>query len=81
MQHGAPKAFISDQGREFVNDVNTSLFSKFKVKHMITAAYNPQTNGQAESANKVAKDRFRKMTNDHQDNWDEHLEAVQHSIN
>ena len=53
----------------------------FGVRHMITAAYHPQTNGQAESTNKVAKDRLRKLSNDQQTDWHTHLEAVQHSMN
>lgn len=59
-------------GREFVNEVNTDLFGKFKVRHMITPAYHPHTNGQ---------DRLRKLTSDHQSDWDKYLEVVQHSFN
>ena len=43
MRHGAPESFISDQGREFVNQVNSALFDVFNVRHMVTAAYQPQT--------------------------------------
>jgi len=66
MRHGAPESFILDQDHEFVNEVNTALFGVFEVRYMDTTAYHPQTNGQAESTNKVAKDRFRKLTNDQQ---------------
>ena len=42
---GPPKKLLSDQGREFVNDVNQALAAEFKVKRMVTSAYRPQTNG------------------------------------
>ena len=52
---GPPNKVITDQGREFVNELNESLFSKFKVKHLITSAYHPQTNGQDERTNRTIK--------------------------
>ena len=48
---------------------------------MLTKAYHPQTNGQAESTNKILKDRLRKLVNDNQDDWDMFLDVVAHSIN
>ena len=44
-RYGAPKKLLSDQGREFVNRLNTDLAKKFDIDHMVTAAYHPQTNG------------------------------------
>ena len=48
---------------------------------MVTSAYHPQSNGQAESTNRVVKERLRKLVNERQDNWDDYLEVVSHSIN
>ncbi|KAI4833264.1 hypothetical protein KUCAC02_016174 [Chaenocephalus aceratus] len=41
---------ITDQGREFVNEVNRGVFDALGVKHCITSAYHPQCNGQDERA-------------------------------
>ena len=41
---GCPSVIISDQGREFVNQVSSCLFEKTKTEHRITSAYHPQVN-------------------------------------
>ena len=43
-RYGAPKKLLSDQGREFVNRLNTDLAKKFDIDRMDTAAYHPQIN-------------------------------------
>ena len=54
-KHGVPKKVQSDQGREFVNSVNSHLFKITGVKHIITLAYHPQTNGLIERFNQTFK--------------------------
>ena len=54
-KHGVPKKVQSDQGREFVNSVNSHLFKITGVKHIITLAYHPQTNGLIEQFNQTFK--------------------------
>ena len=41
-RHGCPEIEISDQGREFVNEVNSQLHVLTGVDHRITSAYHPQ---------------------------------------
>jgi IS30 family transposase len=50
---GVPSRIISDNGTSFKNKQLYKLFSKFKIKHHFSTAYNPSTNGQAEAFNKV----------------------------
>ena len=52
---GCMETLISDQGREFVNEVIDSLMVKFKTDHRISSAYHPQTNGQRERDNRTLK--------------------------
>lgn len=40
--HGCPKVLITDQGREFVNEVSQELYSFTNTEHRITSAYHPQ---------------------------------------
>jgi len=61
---------ISDQGREFVNQLIDHIMDKFKTEHRILSAYHPQTNGQREKDNKTLKDALRKVCNEHCDDWD-----------
>ena len=44
-RHGAPKSILSDQGREFVNSTNQTLFHLTGIKHKVTSAYHSQCNG------------------------------------
>ena len=73
---GPPKKILSDQGREFVNGLNEFLFSTFNIRHLITSAYHPQTNGQDERTNQIIKRALSKVANETQDNWDTLLEPV-----
>ena len=41
-RHGCPEIIISDQGPEFNNAANATLFSLLGVEHRVTAAYHPQ---------------------------------------
>ncbi|KAA3462078.1 Pol polyprotein [Gossypium australe] len=47
-----PKAITSDEGSHFVNKWLKWLLDKYDVKHKVATAYHPQTNSQAEFANK-----------------------------
>ena len=50
-RHGVPKKVQSDQGREFVNSVNSHLFKITGVKHI----NHPLTNGLIERFNQTFK--------------------------
>ena len=52
-RHGVPNKVMSDQGREFINSVNSHLFRITGVKHIISLAYHPQTNGLVERFNQT----------------------------
>ncbi|XP_058222979.1 uncharacterized protein LOC131332703 [Rhododendron vialii] len=52
---GMPRAIISDQGTHFCNRVFGALMKKYGITHKISTAYHPQTNGQAELANREIK--------------------------
>uniref|UniRef100_A0A1A8B0E5 Integrase catalytic domain-containing protein n=1 Tax=Nothobranchius furzeri TaxID=105023 RepID=A0A1A8B0E5_NOTFU len=43
---GMVRKIITDQGKEFVNQLNDSIFSMLNIKHAVSSAYHPQTNGQ-----------------------------------
>ena len=52
---GTPKAIISDRGTHFCNRPFSSLMKKYGINHKIALAYHPQSNGQAELANREVK--------------------------
>ena len=50
---GTPLEFVSDNGKEFCNNLAKELYALLKIKHSTTTPYWPQCNSQAEVANKT----------------------------
>ena len=75
-QHGWPRYVQSDQGREFVNELNTHLFRLTDVKHCVSSAYHPQTNGLDERFNQTLMNTLKKVVDTSNEDWDEHLPAA-----
>ena len=52
---GTPKTIISDGGSHFANKVFDKLMGRYGIKHIMSLAYHPQINGQAEISNREIK--------------------------
>ena len=52
---GTPKTIISDKGSHLANKVFDRLMNRYGMKHIMSLAYHPQTNGQAEISNREIK--------------------------
>ena len=50
---GVPRVILSDQGKEFCNDLAKAVWSSLGITHTVTSPYHPQTNAQAEVFNKT----------------------------
>ncbi|XP_058192106.1 uncharacterized protein LOC131309500 [Rhododendron vialii] len=66
---GMPRAIISDQGTHFCNRSFTALMRKYAIVHKVSTAYHPQTNGQAELANREIKGILEKTVNPNRKDW------------
>ncbi|XP_035662468.1 uncharacterized protein LOC118406513 [Branchiostoma floridae] len=77
-RHGAAKAILTDQGKEFNNKVNDLICNAFKTKHKVTAAYHPQTNGLDERTNGNIKRALTKLGSSN--DWDTKLDGVLYSL-
>jgi Integrase core domain. len=66
---GTPKAIISDQGTHFCNKPFENLMHKYGVTHKVSLSYHPQTNGQAELANREIKHILEKTVNPNRKDW------------
>ena len=73
---GCCEVLISDQGREFVNEVQEDLFRLAGTEHCITSAYHPQSNGLTERFNQTLQTALIKLVNESQNDWDDHLSGV-----
>ncbi|RXN12008.1 G2 M phase-specific E3 ubiquitin- ligase-like protein [Labeo rohita] len=78
---GMVRKIITDQGKEFVCKLNDSIFSMLKIKHAVSSAYHPQTNGQDKRTNQNINRALRKYVNDNHNDLDLHLPAVVYGIN
>ena len=76
MRFGCFQVCISDQGREFVNEVNQRLFDRVGIEHRISSAYHPQTNGLDERMNQTVTKALIKYVETEEDDWDEYLDAI-----
>jgi len=72
--HGCPYITISDQGKEFCNQVCDHLLKLTGVDHRVTSAYHPQTNGLTERFNQTLKDALIQVVNEKQNGWDQDLD-------
>ena len=52
---GTSRTIINDGGSHFANKVFEKLMGRYGIKHIMSLAYHPQTNGQAEISNREIK--------------------------
>ncbi|KAL5509510.1 hypothetical protein EMCRGX_G004899 [Ephydatia muelleri] len=75
-RHGCCKVKISDQGREFVNQVNDELCRLCGIQCNMTSAYHPQSNGLDERFNQTLQRQLLKFVESEQNSWDQFLDAI-----
>ena len=66
---GTPRAITSDGGLHFYNRSFENLLKKYGVTHKVSTAYHPQTNGQAELANREIKHILEKTVAPNRKDW------------
>lgn len=66
---GPPEELLSDQGKEFLNEVVDAFTKQVGIQRRITSAYHPRTNGQVERLNQTIVDMLRKLGESDRHNW------------
>ncbi|MDD0148404.1 transposase family protein, partial [Shigella flexneri] len=66
---GTPRVVISDGGSHFCNKIFDNLLAKYRVKHKVSTAYHPQTNGMAEVSNREIKMILEKTVSTTRKDW------------
>lgn len=69
-RHGCPKVLLTDRGTHFVNEMLDSLCQELGVKHRLSTAYHPQTNGLVERFNRTLCETLSKFANENTNDWD-----------
>ena len=73
---GPFKDLLSDQGKEFCNQIMEELKKSVGFNHITTSAYNPRTNGITERFNQTLVESLRKHSEANVENWPEQLNYV-----
>lgn len=68
---GIPTKILSDQGSDFMSKLIKELFKLFKIGHLTSSPYHPQTNGALERSHLTLKEYLKHYINNKQNNWDE----------
>ncbi|CAF1156367.1 unnamed protein product, partial [Brachionus calyciflorus] len=66
--YGAPVEWLSDNGKEFVNELLEKLCKVFKINRRFTSPYNPRANGLTERFNQTLVSSLRKQAADDPNN-------------
>ncbi|TLD05659.1 reverse transcriptase domain protein [Venturia nashicola] len=79
--HGLPESLISDRDKLFTSNFWTALMQHLSIKHKMSTAYHPQTDGQTERLNQILEQYLRLYVNARQDNWVQLLPLAQIAYN
>lgn len=72
----APKQILTDQGANFVCKLMETFEQAFKIQHIKTTSFHPQSNGSLERTHSTIKDLIKTCTLDRQNDWDENLKLI-----
>ena len=79
--HGVPTTFITDRDKLFTSNYWKTLVSAMGIKHNLSTAFHPQTDGQTERSNQSLEGYLRHYVNYAQDNWVPLLSMAQIALN
>ena len=71
-QHGCPQIILSDRGTHFNNNLIKGLMEKFKINHLLSTPYHPQTNGLVERFNRTLCESLARLSLKNND-WDKYI--------
>ena len=71
---GKPRTIISDGGSHFANKIFAKLMSRYGIKHIMSLAYHPQTNGQVEISNREIKRILERTVSSSRKDWSSKLD-------
>src|SRR5204862_6168812 len=75
-RHGCSKELLTDRDTHFVNKMLDSLCDQLEVKHRLSIAYHPQTNGLVKHYNRILYETLAKFANQNKDDWDLYIPSA-----
>ncbi|MBE6133033.1 MAG: hypothetical protein E7180_06615 [Erysipelotrichaceae bacterium] len=79
--HGFPDFIISDRGSQFTSEFWNRLCDLLDIKHSLSTANHPQTDGQTERVNGILEQYLRCFINERQNNWVDLLPFAEFAYN
>jgi len=73
---GVPHSIVSDNGQQFIDQGLMTFYKDLGIKSLTSSVEYPQTNGQAEAANKVLLNELKKRLGTAKGRWTEELSEV-----
>lgn len=78
---GIPETLLSDQGADFCSNIIKELNRLFKIKHIFSSPYHPQSNGALEKSHLTLKEYLKHYINSNQNDWDEYVNLAMFTYN
>jgi len=75
-RHGLSHNVVTDNGRQFTDRHHEQFFKGLGIKHLVTSVEHPQTNRQAEAANKVILSELKKRLSQLKGLWAEEIPSI-----
>ena len=79
--YGFPRRLMSDQGKEFCNNILKEMCYYLNIKKVRTTPYHPQSNGAVERVHQTLRHMIGKLDNKRRKNWPDHLSSITHAYN
>jgi hypothetical protein len=79
--HGIPANIVTDRGTVFAKGFWSDFMYCLQVKHLMSTAYHPQTDGQTERLNSVLEQYLRGYVNFAQDDWVDYIPLAEFAYN
>ena len=76
-----PRRLMSDQGKEFCNNILKEMCYYLNIKKICTMPYHPQSNRSVEHVQYTLRRMIRKLDNKRCKNWVDHLATITHAYN
>lgn len=77
----SPKTILTDQAPYFISKLMGAFEKNFKIKHVRTTAFHPQSNGSLERAHAFVKDMLRTNMTETNADWDVNLKSISMAYN
>jgi len=67
---------VTDNGKQFIDRTVEQFFEQLGIRHTVTSVEHPQTNGQAEAANKIIPGKLKKKLGQLKGLWAEEIPGI-----